>query len=131
MKRPGLAALLVGMALFFSLGASSCGTVQPVPSPSPDAAVVDKFSGHLYDCHGQALDTRQVVMDAVYDCLNAEGVDVQIANLPWEERFVACAVRDTGSAQNSSCLAAGNTGIACTVASRARKWVCDRNLGFK
>ena len=133
MKNAALAILAaigaVGIfALFVLLSGLGCGFVRPIPT-TPDAAVVDRFTGNLFDCHGQNLLVRGVALAAVRDCITGDDRDACLLRLPYEDRTIACAVRDEGAAANADVLA-GLEGRE-VVADGARAWLTSRMVGFR
>lgn len=132
----GSLAGLAFLGLLFALG-PACAT-WPTPVPAVDAGApldvppVDRFADRTFNCHGQDLVLRATAMGGAWTCLAGGDTAACLLCLPYDDRSIACAVRDTGAEANASDLA-GEAGQLKyfdyrRVADAARAWLTARRM---
>lgn len=128
----GLAIGCLAAALYLGLG---CAT-GPQPIPAADAAAppdgADRFWGRVFNCHGQDLDLRARALGSARGCLSGPAPTACLLDLAYDDRSVACAVRDVGASANADRLAAGPLDVDDErVANAARAWLVRERLELR
>jgi len=123
---------LLGALWVLMFVAAGCVTPGPVPPVQPDAAQTedvparDRFWRRTFDCHGQNLEVRARALSAATACLDgsepAPDPDSCLLGLSYDDRSIACAVRDSGASANAAVLSGAGANLQ-RVADNARAWI--------